>query len=402
MNNILKHIWNALLHPKWIFLIGVAIIGLGLAGYHLHKSGGGGKSALSPTSGPEGTQITLTYPAKITLHAGAYLKITDPDEHGYYPVKSGGGMYVSYDPTTGLTYKLPATQGDSTNPSEKTLSGVVPQDVCGLVIVSAQDAAAPPKVVNVSVVDANGNPVPGMPTAKFSLKCDKYTLSVKMTSSKDPVLPDGADFSTVTATFSVKGPAQYDNGVRLPAGSNKPVLTTPLGLMVVNVTTNFGTMVPPSPANVKTDLNGQVTVTLSSADAGIARVRATALGVGDAYVDVHFKPKITAVTMVFVQPQSPTNYQMSTIPKNAKDLTFDWKFIPAPGNNCGSLTGPASGLGESANGFYHGPSDGYPNGCPEAWEMASQMQVTVTDKDGQSDRKTFGARAFEGQGPVKL
>ena len=44
----------------------------------------------------------------------------------------------------------------------------------------------------------------------------------------------------------------------------------------------------------------------------------------------------------------------------------------------------------------------YSNGCPEAWEHASQIQVTVTDKDGGSDTKTFSARDFEGQGFVNL
>lgn len=403
MINILKHIWNALMHPKWIFLIGVAVVGLGFAGYIVSHKIPGGSGAVSPSSGPEGTQVTLTYPSNISLPDGAMLKFTDPGEHGYYPVKSGGGMYVSYDPTMGLTYKATGTTGsDPKNQKNKTITGAIPQDVCGLVIVSSQDAAAPPKILNVEVVGPNGNSIPGMPTGKFSLICDKYTLNVKMTSSKDPVLPDGVDQSTITANLSVKGPAQYVNGVRIKPGGSKITLTTPLGLVMVNFNTNFGILNPPAPTNVKTDLNGDATVTISSPDAGIARVRATALGVGDTFVDVHFKPIITGVSEVFVQPSSPTNFQMTTIPANSKDLTFDWKFIPAPGNNCGHLTGAATGLGLSANGYYHGPSDGYPNGCPEDWEFASQMQVTVTDKDGQSDSKTFPLRSYEGQGVVKL
>jgi len=223
-----------------------------------------------------------------------------------------------------------------------------------------------------------------------------------MDASKDPVLPDGADQSTVTATLWVHGPAQFINGQKIRAGQQKPMLDTPLGLVPVQFTTDLGILNPPSPAKVTTDLAGKASVTISSSDAGIASVRAIALSIGDAIQKVHFPPKIKAVKMDFVQPQSPTNYQMQTIPANAKDLTFDWTFIPAAGNNCGSLTGPANGKGLSKNGFFHGPSNSFPNGCPETWEMASQMKVTVTDKDGQSDTKTFGARAFEGQGFVPL
>ena len=403
MNEFFKHIWSKLLHPRWIFLIGVAVVGLGLAGYIASHKIPGGSGAASPESGPEGTLVTMTYPSTVSLPAGAMLKFTDPGEHGYYPVKSGGGMYVSYDSKTGLTYTATGAAGaNSSNPNNKTIAGAVPQDVCGLVIVSSQEAAAPPKILNVEVVGPDGLPVPGMPAGKFSLICDKYTLNVKLTSSQDPVLPDGVDSSTIKANLSVTGPAQYVNGTRLKPGAPKITLTTPLGLVMVNFNTNFGNLNPAAPANVKTNLNGDATVTISSPDAGIARVRATALGVGDSFVDVHFKPVITGVTQVFVQPTSPTNYQMATIPANPKDLTFDWKFLPAPGLTCGSLTGGLSGKGLSKNSFYHGPQDGYPNGCPEAWEIASKVQVTVTDKDGQSDTKIFPARDFEGRGVVKL
>ena len=171
--------------------------------------------------------------------------------------------------------------------------------------------------------------------------------------------------------------------------------------MEVHFNTSLGVLAP-SPANVKTDLSGNASVTVTSADAGIAKVMAQASGVGDAQVNVHFMPKITAVKEDFVEPVSPTNYQIKTIPANPKDLTIDWKFLPAPGLTCGSLTGPASGLALVKNGFFHGPTDAFPNGCPEDWEHASQIQVTVTDKDGDSDTKTFSARNFEGQGFVNL
>src|SRR5205085_1387040 len=143
----------------------------------------------------------------------------------------------------------------------------------------------------------------------------------------------------------------------------------------------LGTIVP-NPANVKTDLAGDAVVTVSSMDAGIDKVQAQASGIGDAIVNVHFPPKIVGVTENFVQPVSPTNYQITTIPANPKDLTIDWVFIPAPGNTCGHMTGPLNGLGLSKNGFFHGPEKSYPDGCPEKWEHASEIKVTVTDKDG--------------------
>ena len=105
--------------------------------------------------------------------------------------------------------------------------------------------------------------------------------------------------------------------------------------------------------------------------------------------------------MDFVQPVSPTNYELKTIPGNAAKLDFDWLFAFAP-PPCGNLTGPIKGKGLTKNGYFHGPHNGFPDGCPEDNEKASKVTVTVTDKDGQTDTKTFGARAFEGQGFVKL
>ncbi len=355
--------------------------------------------SVTPSSGPEGTTVTFTYPKTSTPPpAGSSLKFYDAGEHGYYAVNNGAATYVTYDSKTGLSY----TAGAATAPADSThlsYTATVPSGICGLVIQSAQAPAAPPKSLQVSLVGPDGKQVAG--TGTFDLICDKYTLNMTIKSSKDPVLPDGADQTTITANLTVRGPAQFVNGVKVKPSAPKIMLVSPLGLVMVHFNTSLGTIAP-NPANVKTDLSGDAVVTLTSADAGIAKVQAVAQGIGDATLNVHFPPKITAVQENFVQPNSPTNYIISTIPQNGKDLTYDWTFIPAPGLSCGHLTGPASGLGESTNGFFHGPSSGFPDGCPEKWEFASKMEVTVTDKDGQSESKTFSARAFEGQGFVKL
>ena len=393
-HHFVMHVWKYV-----IGLVVVAIIVIGAVAVSHKKTA----IAVSPSSGPEGTVVTVTYPKPSTpLPSPLTVKFFDAGAHGYVAMNNGAATYVTYDTKTGLSYTAPAAPAAGVAGDTKHVSytAAVPAGICGLVIQSAQDVPAPPKTLTVALVGPDGKEVPGG-EGWFDLKCDKYTLKIKIVSSKDPVLPDGADNATVTATLSVTGPAQFVNGQRVKPGAPKIILTTPLGLVMTHFTTSLGTLVP-NPANVKTDLAGQVSVTISSSDAGIARVRAIAEGIGDAYVDVHFPPKITAVQQVFVQPQSPTNYQITTIPANPKDLTIDWKFIPGPGLSCGGMTGPLTGAGLVTNGFYHGPSKSYPDGCPEQWEFASKVQVTVTDKDHQSDTKTFGARDFEGKGPVKL
>ncbi len=354
---------------------------------------------ISPSSGPEGPEITLTYPkAPATLPGPFTVSFHDGGEHGWQAVMKGAGSYVTYDTTKGLTYKATAAANGSDGKSYKA---TVPDGICGLIIQSAQAPAAAPKVLDVSLNGPDGKPLPGTNPAKFALICDKYTLKASIKAVPVKVLPDGVSASTVTANFSVTGPAQFINGKKIAKGSQPIILTTPLGLMMVNFHTNLGTLAP-SPSNVKTDLNGDAVVTITSADAGIAKVQAVASGVGDAIANVNFEPKITGVKEDFVQPNSPTNYQIFTIPANGKDLTFDWALIPPPGLPCGNLTGPASGMGLNKNGFFHGPTGTFPDGCPNAYEMATQVRVTVTDKDGQSDTKIFSARAFEGQGAVGL
>ncbi len=381
---------------SWI--VGVAVVVVGCVAYFGVRSAPPKSNNLS---GSEGTQITISYPKTSSAASGPVTaSFYDAGEHGWQAVNNGAATYVAYDTAKGLSYTSAAQALPDVN-GESSYTVQVPQGICGLIIQSSQEQAAPPKTLEVTLIGADGKAIPGAHPTKFDLKCDRYTLNVKIKSSKDPVLPDGADQSTVTANLSVTGPAQFVNGVRVKPTDPKITLTSPLGLVMVHFDNSLGTIAP-NPANVKTDFSGDAVVTVSSVDAGIDKVQAIATGIGDAIINVHFSPKITGVTENFVQPNSPTNYQMSTIPANPKDLTFDWEIIRPAGPICGNLTGPASGLGESKNGFFHGPTKDFPNGCDETYEMATKIKVTVTDKDGQSDSKTFSARAFEGQGLVKL
>lgn len=355
------------------------------------------KAASGQSGTAEGGQVAIPVSGNFTAPTGAITAtFLDGGPHGWHAVQSGGGTYIQYDGTTGLTYTSPATKDASGG-----YTAVVPDDICGDVILPQGATPPAPKKIQVTLAGSDGQPLAGTSPITFDLKCDIYKLSATIKSSKDPVLPDGADSSVVTANFSVTGPAKFINAQRIPKGQTPIIITTPLGLMEVHFNTSLGVLAP-NPSNVKTDLKGDASVSVSSADAGIAKVMAQASGVGDAQINVNFLPKITAVKQDFVEPVSPTNYEIKTIPANPKDLTIDWKFLPAPGNNCGSMTGPLSGLGLVKNGFFHGPEYGFPNGCPEAWEQGSNVQVTVTDKDGGSDAKTFPARKFEGQGFVNL
>ncbi len=374
----------------------VVVVILVAVGVFVSRTKNNSSYVLNPGSGKEGAEITISYlkPPAI-LPNPASVKFYDAGEHGWYTVNNGAATYVAYDSTKGLAYTATA-KINGTN-----YAATVPDGICGLIIQPAQAPAIPPKVLEVSIVGSDGQPIPGTKPAKFQLVCDKYTLKAKIVANPDKVLPDGVSQSTITANFTVTGPAQFINGKRIPHSAPSITLTTPLGLMMVNFHTNFGNL-SPTPSNVKTDLSGNAVVTITSADAGIAKVQAVAGGVGDAIVNVHFEPKITGVQENFVEPVSPTNYQIFTIPANSKDLTFDWALIRPAGPICGNLTGPASGKGLSKNGFFHGPTNSFPNGCDDKYEMATNIKVTVTDKDGQSDSKIFSARALEGKGLVKL
>ena len=397
MDPTVKHIWQRLLYPAVaIVVIGFLAILVARGVMHGTSSVSG---AFSPVDGAEGSRVTVTIPSGTTLPSPVTATFSDAGEHGFIAVKSGGGMYMTYDPTTGLSYKVPAASAGSDASGQK-FTFTVPEGICGYIVKSDLEPSPAPKIVKVTLTGPDGQPIAGAPTADFAMKCDTYTLSVKTVASKDPVLPDGADQSTVTATLSVTGPAQFINGERIKPGGQKIMLTTPLGLIFVNFTTDLGVLAP-NPSKLKTALDGTASVTITSNDAGIASVRAAALAVSDSKQQIHFKPKITAVKMDFVQPVSPTNYELQTIPKNAKDLDFTWKFTYA-GPPCGNMTGPLTGKNLLKNGYFHGPANGHAEGCPEENEKASKVTVTVMDKDGQSDTKTFGARAYEGQGFVGL
>jgi hypothetical protein len=367
---------------------------------------------ISPSSGKEGTEITISYPkalAALTGSAAVSAQFTDPGEHGWHMVTGGAATYVTYDPAKGLKYTAPAkvasAPANSSSASADTVSytTTVPYGICGLIIQSNLAKAAPPKVLDVSLIGADGKALPGLSPAKFNLICDKYTLQVKINAAPDPLLPDGVSQSTITANLSVTGPAQIVIGQKISKPTTPIIITSPLGLVMVHFDTTMGTMTPAAPVNIKTDLNGDAIVTLSSTEAGIARVRAQASGIGDASVDVHFEPKITGVKQDFVEPNSPTNDEISTIPADSSKLDFHWEIIYPAGQQCGNLTGPADGKGLNKNGYFHGPTGTFPNGCdPQAYEAFVKVKVTVTDKDGQSNTKIFPARAFEGQGLVKL
>lgn len=384
----------------WTAIVLFLIVGGIVIGMKQKASKSPTKTSAKPSSQsgtPEGGIVSIAGPSNSTPPVGAVTAVFfDSGAHGWHAVQGGGGAYMQYDATAGLKYKSPAVKD-----ANGKYTAVVPDDICGDIILPQGAPLPAPKIIQVTLTGPSGNPLPGTSPTTFSLKCNVYKLKAAIKADKDPVLPDGADQSVVTANFSVTGPAKFINGQRIPKNQAPIILTTPLGLMEVHYNTSLGVLAP-SPSNVKTDLSGNASVTLTSSDAGIARVLAQASGVGDAQINVHFPPKLTGVKEDFVQPNSPTNYQMSTIPANPKDLTFSWALLPPAGPSCGSLTGPASGLAEATNGFFHGPTKDYPDGCAQAYEFATNVKVTVTDKDGQSDSKTFSARALEGQGLVKL
>src|ERR1043166_6627383 len=261
MDPTMQHLWKKLLYPA------VAIIAVGAIAYVVSVGWHTGASA-PKAEGSEGATVSVPLPQGTSPRAPLTASFVDPGEHGFVSVKSGGGIYMTYDPKTNLEYKSTASVDAG------GVHVTIPDGICGYIVKSNLEPNPPPKYVNVTVKDADGNIVPGMEKVSVAVKCDTYTLAVKINTSKDPVLPDGADQATVTANLSVTGPAQYVNGQKVKPGAPKVTLTTPLGLIDVEFTTDLGTLNPPSPAKVRTDLSGNASVTITSTDAGIASVRA--------------------------------------------------------------------------------------------------------------------------------
>lgn len=382
-------VWTAV---AFFIIVGGVVVGLNMNKSKTPSINTNTNSATEQSGTPEGGQVSVAVSANAQVVEPVTATFTDAGPHGWHAVQQGGGSFMQYDGTTGLKY--PATVIVNTSGYIVT----VPDDICGDIILPQGATLPEPKVVDLTIFGSDGKPVA---VSKMDLKCDIYRLKATIKANPDKLLADGKDVSTVTANFSVTGPAKFINAKRIPHGTPPIMITTPLGLMGVHFNTSLG-VIAPNPANVKTDLNGDATVTVTSTDAGIAKVMAQASGVGDAQVNVHFMPKITAVKQDFVEPVSPTNYEITTIPKDSKQLDIHWELI-LPNPPCGKLTGVADGKGLVKNGYYHGPADGYKDGCdPTNYESAVKVKVIVKDKDGGTDTKTFGARAFEGQGFVKL
>src|SRR5207244_3639740 len=103
----------------------------------------------------------------------------DAGEHGFIAVKSGGGMYMTYDPATNLDYKAEATVGGSDQDGHK-VSVTIPDGICGYIVKSDLEPNPKPKVVTLTLTGPDGKPIPGAPAIDIPVKCDTYTLSVKI------------------------------------------------------------------------------------------------------------------------------------------------------------------------------------------------------------------------------
>ena len=110
--NIRKHM-KLHLSGKHKKLIGIGALLIVLGGgaafvyWRIQKSK---TASLVPSSGPEGTEVTLAYPKAIGFYPQqATMKFYDASEHGFYAVNNGAASYVAYDPTKGLSYSAQAT-----------------------------------------------------------------------------------------------------------------------------------------------------------------------------------------------------------------------------------------------------------------------------------------------------
>lgn len=343
-----------------------------------HASKNAASVSIAPKSGKEGTTVTITYPKALPeypkpRHAIFY----DPGVHGYY-IARGAGVYVAYDARSRLKYTVPAAAVIGAAKKNK-YTATIPPGICGIIIKSTQATlthvpagavqgsptvigqsmtkyplkSSPGKTLQVWLVGEKGKP------AKFSLTCDKYTFSVKVKADPKRVLVPGS--SDVTATLTVKGPAQVVVGAKIKKPAKPLNLLAPLAFEEVMFDTNFGTLAPPAPAKVTTGTDGTAAVSVSSGDPGTATVRAVALGLGDGRATVKFyklePPDRQQETTGNAPAQSAENnptltaFNIGGIDFPAATFAVDYaNFSPSAGANenqygtaIGVLTNPFSG-----------------------------------------------------------
>ena len=186
---------NTSMKSKFVWwIVGVAVVVIGAAAYFGVRHT---PPASSGPSGAEGSVLDVSVPAGTSVKGPVTATFYDAGPHGWHPVSGGAAIYMAYDSTTGLSYNAPVEQiGEGAS-----YVVTVPTDMCGYIIQSNLEAPAGPKVLKVTLKDADGKIIEGASPSTYNLTCDKYTLKVTIKSSKDPVLPDGADQSVVTATW---------------------------------------------------------------------------------------------------------------------------------------------------------------------------------------------------------
>jgi hypothetical protein len=304
--------------------------------------------SVDPKSGPEGTAITITYPTPLPgypLPKRALLR--DPGVHGWV-IMHGAGDWVQWDPRRNALYSAPA-HGAGKSADRNTYKALVPYGICGIVIKAKQATVTklPTGVIQsgITPVPSGAYPSHDKPVktlevwldgqkgahGKFGLMCDKYTLNVKAKADPTTVIVPPAGSSTVTATVTVKGPAQFLNGKPWPKNKKRPELTTPIFNVDVWYHTTFGTLAP-NPAIVRTARDGTANATVSSGAPGVAVVQAVAPGLGDAAATVTFKKKE-------VLQSSPTPAPAAIAPlAAATHFHFDLSGTPVTSHN-GTLDG---------------------------------------------------------------
>lgn len=263
--------------------------------------------SVTPRSGREGTTVTIKYPSAVKGFPQAeQVLIEDPGVHGYY-FAHDAGIYITYDGRRDSKYTVPATAVAGST-AKNAYRFTIPEGVCGVILQSTQatvtkvpagaiqgsptvvgqnvtkyptKSSSGGKRLEVSIVGQKGKP------ATFSLTCDKYTVTVKVSGAPTDVTPlPGA--STVSATVTAKGAVQAVVGAKVKTPPDTPNAIIPIGRITVMFTTDFGTMAPASPAKVVTGADGTGIVTISSGDPGTATAVAVAQGLGDGRATIEF------------------------------------------------------------------------------------------------------------------